>query len=69
MISKSQIHNLSYSLQCSVNTYINLNYDFLKYASIEDILTKIVKTDHNCTIMKQNIKETFHNILIASQAQ
>ena len=46
-----QIHDLSYSLQCSVNAYINLNYDFLKYASIEDILTKIIKTNCNCIII------------------
>lgn len=60
-----RIHNLSYSLNISINDSILEEYSYLRYSTINELLRAIVYVGRECQVLKRDIADAFRNIPIA----
>ena len=64
-----RIHHLSFLRGSSVNDFIPKEAANLKYATLENILTRIRRAGRGATIIKKDIKDAFRNISVAPHQQ
>jgi hypothetical protein len=57
-----RIHHLSHPLSRSVNDHIRPDSVALKYVTLEEIWTTIIKTGRGSTIIKRDIQDAFRII-------
>lgn len=66
---QQRIHHLSHSSGKSVNDYITNGARELGYRQFHEVLQLVTKVDRHYIILKKDVKDTFRNILVATQYQ
>ena len=59
------IHNLSYPYNNSVNSHIEKHHSTVEYLTIDHCIQIISKMGKNCLIAKNDVKNAYHNLILA----